>query len=114
VRKKDNTFSPTIDGMSISEDSNTGNETATVAEQRNYSVLNVSDAKKISRVWLQAAQLENAVDFGLPEVDDRYHVWRVPLLKKATKERVGEVVIDAHTTLVLESDYSPCLKARGF
>lgn len=103
MRKKDNAFSPTIDGMSILEDTNTDNATATVAEQRNYSVLNVSDAKKISRVWLQAAQLENAIDFGLPEVDDRYHVWRVPLLKKATKERIGEVVIDAHTSLVLEN-----------
>src|SRR5438132_10937783 len=75
---------------------------STVAERRNYAVLDVSAARQISQIWLQAAQLENAVDFGLPEVDDRYHVWRVPLLNKATQERIGEVVIDAHTSLILE------------
>lgn len=52
-------------------------------------------------LWLQGAKLENAVDFGLPEVDDRYHVWRVPLVNKVTRERIGEVVIDARTSLIV-------------
>ena len=45
-----------------------------VAEQRNYRVVDVNAAKQIALVWLQKAQLENAVGFGLPEVDDRYHI----------------------------------------
>ena len=74
----------------------------TVAEQRNYNVLNVNTAKQVSLLWLQAAELENVIDFGLPEIDDRYHVWRVPLLNKTTRGRIGEVVIDAYTSLILE------------
>lgn len=76
--------------------------TPTVAEQRKYSVLNVNTAKQVALLWLQAAELENVVDFGLPEVDDRYHIWRVPLLNKATRDRLGEVVVDAYTSLILE------------
>ncbi len=73
-----------------------------VAEQRKYSVLDVNAAKQIALIWLQAAQLENVVGFGLPEVDDRYHIWRVPLLNNAKCERIGEVVIDARTSLILK------------
>jgi len=73
-----------------------------VAEQRKYGVLNVDDARGIARTWLEAISLQNVVDFGLPEVDDRYHVWRVPLLDQAGGERLGEVVIDAHSTLIVE------------
>ena len=62
-------------------------DTSTVAEKRNYAILNVSTAKSIALIWLQDAQLENVVDFGLPEVDDRYHIWRVTLLNAATKGR---------------------------
>ncbi len=35
-------------------------------------------------------------------MDDRYHVWRVPLLKPGTDKPVGEIVIDAYTTLLVE------------
>ena len=74
----------------------------TVAEQRDYSVLTVEDARKIARIWLENMRLEEAIVFGLPEVDDRYHVWRVPLMGKDRRGRVGEVVIDAHTSLIYE------------
>ena len=71
-----------------------------VAVQRKYSVLDVKAAKQIASMWLRQARLENAADFGLPEIDDRYHIWRVPLLKKESRERIGEVVparpIDSH------------------
>lgn len=77
-------------------------DTPTVAAKRNYGVLDVSAAKRIALLWLQSAQLENAIDFGLPEVDDRYHIWRVPLLHAATKSCIGEVVIDAYTSLILQ------------
>ena len=73
-----------------------------VSELRKYAVLNVEAAREIASVWLERARLHNAIFFGLPEVDDRYHVWRVPLVNKATQERIGEVVIDAYSSLILE------------
>ena len=77
-------------------------------------VLDVNAAKQIALVWLQYVKLENPVEFGLPEIDDRYHVWRVPLVNKASKERIGEVVIDARTSLVLQdkSTSAKVLEAR--
>lgn len=74
----------------------------TIAHQRRYSVLDVKAAKKVALFWLERANLQNAIDFGLPEVDDRYHIWRVPLVSKTSRERLGEVVIDAYTSLILE------------
>lgn len=73
----------------------------TVAEQRRYSVRNVQAAKQIALAWLKEFQLQNAVGFGLPEIDDRYHIWRVPLLSKSHQSRVGEIVIDARNSLIL-------------
>jgi DNA modification methylase len=75
----------------------------TVAEQRNYSVRNVQMAKRIALAWLKDAQLQNVVGFGLPEVDDRYHIWRVPLLNKSSQASVGEVAIDARNSLILQN-----------
>jgi len=77
---------------------------STVAAARKYTVAFVSGAKSIAMGWLKTFNLENAVGFGLPEVDDRYHIWRVPLVKSGTKERIGEVVIDAYTSLVSASE----------
>lgn len=74
----------------------------TVSQQRNYSVLDVQAAKEVVTIWLARIQLEHAVALGLPEIDDRYHVWRVPLLNLATRDRIGEVVIDAFTSLIQE------------
>jgi DNA modification methylase len=87
---------------------------ATVAQLRNYNVLDVRAAKKVASFWLKRANLENAVAFGLPEVDDRYHVWRVPLINKVSQARIGEIVIDAFTSLILEdkSTSSSVLEAR--
>lgn len=71
-----------------------------------YSVHTVSEAKKLAKIWLAESNLEKSVSFGLPEVDDRYHLWRVPLLSKESKHKVGEVVIDAVTTLIDEKKSS--------
>jgi DNA modification methylase len=78
------------------------NSNKTVAEQRDYKVLTVEDARNIATVWLESMGLERAVVFGLPEIDDRYHVWRVPLVGKDQRARVGEVVIDAQTSLIFK------------
>lgn len=73
-----------------------------VAEKRRYNILNVDDARLVANNWLENIDLAGAVNFGLPEVDDRYHVWRVPLVGRDSQERVGEVVIDAYTSLLLK------------
>lgn len=87
---------------------------ATVTSSRKYAVEVVSVAKSIAAGWLRTFDLESAVAFGLPEVDDRYHIWRVPLLKAGSKDRIGEVVIDAYTSLVLadETTAPDVLEAR--
>lgn len=51
-------------------------------------------------LWLKKNDLENATSFGLPEVDDRYHIWRVPLKSRGNKQTLGEIVIDAHTSII--------------
>ena len=51
--------------------------------------------------WLSTVDLDKDVNLGLPEIDDRYHFWRVPILNKSTSERIGEVVIDAKSSLVM-------------
>jgi len=66
-----------------------------VSESRNYRVLTVEDAKAIARQQIAGWTCAARLGFGLPEIDDRYHVWRVPLV--AGGDRVGEIVIDART-----------------
>lgn len=72
-----------------------------VAESRRYLVTTVAQAKEITLAWLSEIELCNVIEFGLPEIDDRYHIWRVPLVACGTGARVGEVVIDAYTTEVV-------------
>ena len=69
--------------------------------ERNYLVQNVSQAKEIARGYVDEIELDNVINYGLPEVDDRYHIWRVPLLNKDNMS-IGEVVIDAKTSLITE------------
>jgi len=73
-----------------------------VYSKRKYNIVQVSQAKKVAETWLASANLHNSVAFGLPEADDRYNIWRVPLLTLSKNHRVGEVVIDAFSTLVIE------------
>lgn len=68
-----------------------------------YLVKRVKDAKSIATLWLEKANLSKPISFGLPEVDDRYDIWRVPLLSRITNHKIGEVVIDAKTTLIQEN-----------
>ena len=71
-----------------------------VTEKRRYGVLTTDEAKAVADVELGAWGVVGQVEYGLPEVDDRYHVWRVPLVRPGTSEKVGEVVIDARSGLV--------------
>lgn len=69
--------------------------TSSVYERRGYVITSVKQAKSVAQEYLDdAIPGQNEVIFGLPEVDDRYHVWRVPVLA-ASRTRLGEVVISA-------------------
>lgn len=70
-----------------------------MSKRKLYRITEVKDAKAVSKEYLKTVALDKAIDFGLPEIDDRYHIWRVPLLSK-TKENIGEIVIDAVTSLI--------------
>ena len=70
-----------------------------------YRINDVKQAKHVAESYLKSFELEKAIEFGLPEVDDRYHIWRVPLLSKSN-EALGEIVIDAITTLINEKKSS--------
>lgn len=86
----------------------------TTSELRKYAVRNVEEARKIALLWIQNMGLENAISFGLPEVDDRYHIWRVPLTLTNATDKIGEVVIDARSSLIAEdkSTRQDTLEAR--
>lgn len=73
----------------------------TTIKRNLYRIITVEDAKNVSIDYLKSIALDKAVLFGLPEIDDRYHIWRVPILSKQ-KESIGEIVIDAITTLINE------------
>lgn len=72
-----------------------------ITKKRNYKITTVEQAKTVSRNFLKSIELEKAIEFGLPEVDDRYHIWRVPV-KSKNNESIGEIVIDAISTLINE------------
>lgn len=72
-----------------------------MSKRKLYRITEVKAAKDVSRAYLHSLDLDKAIDFGLPEIDDRYHIWRVPLLSKQ-KDHIGEIVIDAVTTLINE------------
>ena len=71
------------------------------AKRHKYKINTTLQAKSVSKNFLKSIELDNAIDFGLPEIDDRYHIWRVPL-KSKSEEVIGEIVIDAITTLINE------------
>lgn len=68
-------------------------------ENPKYRVVSVAEARVIAANYLKEASLEKAIIFGLPEIDDRFDIWRVPL-KSKTGLKIGEVVIDARTTFI--------------
>ena len=74
---------------------------STFAVKNNYLVVNVTQARTITKKWLKEQGLDAVVSTGLPEIDDRYHIWRVPLIQIESKTRLGEVVIDARNSLVI-------------
>lgn len=64
-----------------------------------YRVSTVKEAKSIALEHLKGLDLDKVTKFGLPEIDDRFDIWRVPILS-SDGGKIGEVVIDAITTFV--------------
>ena len=62
-------------------------------------IRNVSDAKKSGLAYLKTIHLDKVITFGLPEIDDRYAIWRLPLCN-LNKEKIGEIVIDGKSSLI--------------
>lgn len=67
-----------------------------------YAVVNAAQAKKIALKYLKEIHLNGLLSMGLPEVDDRYHIWRIPIIN-VSGERAGEVAVDAKTALIIDA-----------
>lgn len=83
----------------MSESNNTNIVSEPIAVYRNYRVRNGNEARTVGKVYLDKIDLANVIDFGLPEIDDRYNYWRIPLIAK-NGDRIGEIVVDAKTTFI--------------
>lgn len=70
--------------------------------KEDYRIKTVKEAKEICLSYLKTLELDKVISFGLPEIDDRFNIWRVPL-KSKDNNTIGEIVLDAITTLI---DYS--------
>lgn len=70
--------------------------------QKYFRVKTVQEAKEIAFNYLTQIELDKAISFGLPEIDDRFNIWRVPL-KASNDQKIGEIVIDAITTFIIDS-----------
>ena len=70
-----------------------------ISEKRKYTVINTQQAKEIAENHLESINFNLInISYGLPEIDDRYNVWRVPVLKD--KGKIGEIVINAFSSNV--------------
>lgn len=64
--------------------------------KENWLVKTVEEAKTIVKQYLSKIDLTENFVFGLPEVDDRYNIWRVPLrLAIQEKKKIGEIILNA-------------------
>ncbi|EGQ3738613.1 site-specific DNA-methyltransferase [Staphylococcus pseudintermedius] len=59
-----------------------------------FKIKNTSEAKHISSIYLNEGNLKNKYSFGLPEFDDRYKLWRVPILD-CSSNYLGTIFLDA-------------------
>lgn len=68
-------------------------------KKNSYRIPTVKSAKSVASVYIKECELENVTKFGLPEIDDRFDIWRVPILS-LDGTKIGEVVIDAITSFI--------------
>ncbi len=67
--------------------------------KENYRISTVKSAKSVALVYVKECDLDKVTKFGLPEIDDRFDIWRVPILS-LDSIKIGEVVIDAISSLI--------------
>lgn len=66
-------------------------------------VKSAGEARQISENWIgyHLSDVKGLISLGLPEVDDRYNLWRVPIvLSNATNQLIGEIRIDFEGSIV--------------
>lgn len=66
-------------------------------------VSSAGDARVIVENWIRQhlSDIDESISLGLPEVDDRYDLWRVPIvLRNAQQRLIGEVKLDANGKVV--------------
>ena len=64
-------------------------------------VTTVAQARGIAQQWIDKNLTGAALDFGLPEVDDRYEAWQVALLSSKSGETVGNLRISCRDGSIL-------------
>ncbi len=68
----------------------------TTAEKRNYKLKTANDAKELAIQFLVKNNIwRKELKCGLPEINDRYHFWKVPII--LNDNDIGELIIDAYT-----------------
>lgn len=66
------------------------------SDKQIYKVLNIEQSRKIVTDYLLKHNIDiKDIIYGLPEMNDRYHIWYVPVLYD--KQVIGEVSVDAYT-----------------
>lgn len=51
-----------------------------MGNKQQYRIKTVKEAKNIALEYIKSVDLENVTKFGLPEIDDRFNIWRVPII----------------------------------
>ena len=72
-------------------------------EDRSEMIKSAGEARQISEKWISdyLSDVEKLISLGLPEVDDRYNLWRVPIvLSNATNQLIGEIRIDFEGSVI--------------
>ncbi len=69
------------------------------AEKRNYKLRTANEAKKLAKSFLVENDVwREELRCGLPEINDRYHYWKVPIV--LDDHDIGELIFDAYTQAV--------------
>lgn len=73
----------------------------TTAENRNYQVTTTEEAKTILIKYLKSIKFPlNEIDYGLPEIHDRYNEWKISIIYK--DELLGSFSINAFDSKIVE------------
>jgi len=69
-------------------------------------------ARRIAKNWITAHLADLVVEFGLPEVDDRYQAWQVALLSPSSGQVVGNLRISCRDGSVLSATQPDIINTR--